>query len=79
MLYNYSNGKEEAGHGIQPDTLGRRTLMQKTYDLDRFHRTQDGDFETALSEIRDGKKRSQWVWYIFPQLKSLGHSPMAER
>ena len=48
------------------------------YDLSRFHKTQEKEYETALSEIRSGKKRSHWMWYIFPQLKGLGYSDMAD-
>ena len=48
-------------------------------DLTRFIEAQEGDYQRALSEIRQGKKRSHWMWYIFPQLKGLGHSPMAQR
>ena len=48
------------------------------YDLTRFHKAQKIDYETALSEIRSGRKRSHWMWYIFPQLKGLGFSGMAD-
>ena len=48
------------------------------YDLSRFLRAQESDYETALAEIRAGRKRSHWMWYIFPQLKGLGFSFMAE-
>ena len=46
-------------------------------ELDRFRRMQAQRFDTALSEIRAGCKRSHWMWYIFPQLKGLGYSPTA--
>jgi uncharacterized protein (DUF1810 family) len=49
------------------------------YDLDRFVRAQAPDYARAVSELRDGKKRSHWMWYIFPQLEGLGHSPMSQR
>ncbi len=49
------------------------------YDLSRFHKAQEWDYETALSEIRSGHKRSHWIWYIFPQLKGLGMSGMSDR
>ena len=52
--------------------------MDKTYDLSRFHKAQEGDYRQALSEIKAGRKRSHWIWYIFPQLKGLGFSHMAE-
>ena len=48
------------------------------YDLDRFRLAQNEDYELALSEIKAGRKRSHWIWYIFPQLKRLGKSAMAE-
>ena len=47
------------------------------YDLGRFKTAQDKDFEIALDEITAGKKRSHWIWYIFPQLKGLGVSDFA--
>ena len=51
------------------------------FDLDRFVRAQDaayGSYQQALSEIRDGLKRSHWIWYIFPQNKGLGRSSQSE-
>ena len=45
--------------------------------LDRFLDAQDGVYETALLEIQNGEKESHWMWYIFPQLRGLGYSPMA--
>lgn len=44
------------------------------YDLARFVRAQDADYDQALSEIRGGRKRSHWMWYIFPQFDGLGVS-----
>ncbi len=48
------------------------------YDLNRFINAQKSDYNTALKEIKNGKKRSHWMWYIFPQLKGLGKSSTAE-
>ena len=48
------------------------------YDLERFYKAQKYDYETALSEIRNGRKESHWMWYIFPQVAGLGRSTMAE-
>ena len=45
------------------------------YDLNRFISAQEGIYERALAELRDGLKRSHWMWYIFPQIEGLGHSP----
>jgi len=46
----------------------------QTYDLSRFTEAHQTMFETALSEIRNGRKESHWMWYIFPQLRGLGCS-----
>ena len=48
------------------------------YDLSRFLKAQERDYDTALSEMRSGHKRSHWIWYIFPQVKGLGFSPISE-
>ena len=51
------------------------------YDLDRFIRAQDSGWATyseALSEIKDGHKSGHWIWYVFPQIKGLGHSYNSE-
>ena len=42
--------------------------------LQRFLDAQKREYENALSEIKSGRKRSHWMWYIFPQIKGLGHS-----
>lgn len=44
------------------------------YNLTRFVRAQENDYEPALSEIRNGRKRTHWMWYIFPQLDGLAFS-----
>lgn len=51
------------------------TPCNDPYNLDRFVRAQRRCYEQALSEIRNGRKRSHWMWYIFPQLAGLGRSP----
>ena len=48
-------------------------------DLDRFVHAQEGDYERSLSEIRSGRKRSYWMWYIFPQIEGSGFSEMSQR
>ena len=44
------------------------------YDLNRFIRMQDKYYPLALKEIKNGKKKNHWIWFIFPQLKGLGFS-----
>lgn len=46
-------------------------------DLERFVVAQQKSYARALSEIKDGKKRSHWMWYIFPQLRGLGRSEIS--
>ena len=48
------------------------------YDLQRFHKAQKFDYPVALGEIKNGRKESHWMWYIFPQLKELGYSSTAK-
>jgi uncharacterized protein (DUF1810 family) len=49
------------------------------YDLQRFVDAQDGVWDIAVQELRAGRKRTHWMWFIFPQIQGLGHSAMAER
>jgi len=49
------------------------------HDLDRFVQAQAEDYERALAEIRSGRKRSHWMWYIFPQFEGLGFSATSKR
>jgi uncharacterized protein (DUF1810 family) len=48
------------------------------FRLTRFLDAQENSYSTALHELRAGKKRSHWIWYIFPQLKGLGLSSTSE-
>ena len=47
--------------------------------LERFVGAQRGTYDQALAELRAGRKRSHWIWFVFPQVAGLGSSPMAER
>lgn len=47
-------------------------------NLERFIHAQEDSYETALREIKNGRKCSCWMWYIFPQIKGLGHSSTAQ-
>ncbi|WP_395665493.1 DUF1810 domain-containing protein [Methylocella sp.] len=49
------------------------------FDLARFVAAQDGVLETAMAELRAGRKRSHWMWFVFPQIAGLGASAMARR
>ena len=47
------------------------------FDLQRFVDAQDEDYEQVCTELRNGRKTGHWIWYIFPQLRGLGHSSMS--
>ena len=49
------------------------------YELSRFVDAQAGDYDTALAEIKAGRKRSHWIWYIFPQIDGLAVSSTSRR
>ena len=53
--------------------------MSDSFDLQRFVDAQNPLFEEVLAELRRGRKESHWIWFVFPQLKSLGRSAMAKR
>jgi uncharacterized protein (DUF1810 family) len=50
-----------------------------TNNLKRFLDAQQRDYAIALNEIKAGRKRTHWMWYIFPQVAGLGYSEMAKR
>ena len=54
--------------------------MQDPFDLQRFVAAQEagGTYERATAELRDGRKTSHWMWFIFPQIAGLGYSPAAQ-
>lgn len=49
------------------------------YNLSRFEEAQGAVYARVCEELRGGAKRSHWMWFIFPQIRGLGRSPMAER
>lgn len=53
--------------------------MEKASGLQRFILSQENTYATALAEIKQGRKKSHWMWFIFPQLTGLGFSEMAKR
>jgi len=53
--------------------------MNDPYDLQRFLDAQNPVFERVCTELRSGQKIGHWMWFIFPQLRGLGHSETAER
>jgi uncharacterized protein (DUF1810 family) len=54
--------------------------MDEPYDLERFVRAQNAGrtYERAVAELRNGRKESHWMWYVFPQISGLGQSPTSK-
>ena len=52
--------------------------MAHNYNLQRFVDAQQSVFDTVIAELKQGRKRGHWIWFIFPQLKGLGHSANSE-
>ncbi len=53
-------------------------MSSDPFKLHRFVAAQEGVYAQALAELQQGRKRTHWMWFIFPQLRGLGSSPMAE-
>jgi len=68
--YACSFGGGRMGVPTQPDM----SRADDPHDLDRFLRAQECDYEQARAEIVGGRKRTHWMWYVFPQFDGLSHS-----
>jgi uncharacterized protein (DUF1810 family) len=53
--------------------------MSGSFDLSRFVEAQSGVYTQVIDELSTGRKRSHWMWFIFPQIVGLGFSAMAQR
>jgi len=61
--------------GVGPEAC--LTSTNDPHDLQRFVDAQDSAIEQVYKELREGRKRGHWMWFVFPQLRGLGHSDMA--
>jgi uncharacterized protein (DUF1810 family) len=52
-------------------------LVNDPFDLRRFVNAQNPVYQQVCAELRNGRKQGHWMWFIFPQLRGLGHSQMA--
>ena len=73
------NERIVAGESLVSDStpaniIGYPNVQQPHYDLLRFLDAQEFAYTQALRELKEGRKQSHWIWYIFPQQKGLGHS-----
>ncbi len=62
-----------------PSDLSETPPMNDPFDLARFVDAQAGCYDAALAELRAGRKRTHWMWFVFPQIAGLGFSAMAAR
>jgi uncharacterized protein (DUF1810 family) len=60
-------------------TGSRVAELVDPFDLRRFVDAQEGVYDEVIGELRSGRKRSHWIWFIFPQLGGLGSSEMSSR
>ena len=78
-------GCEESENIILPksfhdvlEKMGKKSDNREEFNLSRFHEAQAMHYQIALEEIKDGYKRSHWMWYIFPQIMGLGKSSTSQ-
>ena len=57
--------------------MGYRAGVADEHDLERFLTAQASTYDAALAELRAGRKRTHWMWFVFPQLRGLGRSETA--
>lgn len=63
----------------QMATHGKAAMTSDPHNLQRFMAAQHSVYERVCSELRAGRKTSHWIWFIFPQLRGLGTSPMSQQ
>jgi uncharacterized protein (DUF1810 family) len=66
-----------ADREIESETVRERT--SDPFDLARFLYAQEGIYERAVLELGAGRKATHWMWFVFPQIRGLGHSETARR
>ena len=71
---NFVAGESLVSGSTPSDSIVYPKAQQLRYDLSRFLDAQEIAYTQALSELKEGRKQSHWIWYIFPQQKGLGHS-----
>ena len=73
------NGDVPQCAGDDDERLEPPVPVDDPYNLSRFVDAQSLVYEQVCAELREGRKRSHWMWFIFPQIKGLGHSQLARR
>jgi uncharacterized protein (DUF1810 family) len=75
----HQKSSSETLHSTTLDASNRKHAMKDSYDLQRFIDAQNAVFQQVCAELRSGQKMGHWMWFIFPQLRGLGHSQMAAK
>jgi uncharacterized protein (DUF1810 family) len=60
---------------IEATSTLERSLQADPHELDRFVRAQATNYETAITELKSGSKRTYWMWFVFPQLRAVSTNP----
>jgi uncharacterized protein (DUF1810 family) len=64
---------------LDDEASSRAEMNEDPFDLARFEHAQAPVFAQAIAELRAGRKRSHWMWFVFPQYRGLGFSAMSQR
>jgi hypothetical protein len=67
------------GLPIHRHDISRKLVQVSTRGLERFFAAQDPVWPRVVAELQEGAKRSHWMWFLFPQIESIGQSPMSFR
>lgn len=82
MANDYDSARYEVARGVRMTRAGDGyhpvVSTSDPFDLQRFVAAQDPVYDTVIAELRAGRKRTHWIWFIFPQLRGLGRSPTAQ-
>jgi uncharacterized protein (DUF1810 family) len=72
------SGRIEGSRSWKKFRCTEKSMIFMEKGLERFRKAQKNSYDTALREIKNGQKRSHWMWYIFPQIAGLGYSQTAQ-
>ena len=69
---------DDKGENITRKLLGNNKMNEDKFNLKRFLDAQKSNYLDAISELKNGRKLTHWMWYVFPQVSGLGRSEMSE-
>ncbi len=72
-------GSVRARRGRGGGATGETDMEDDPHDLARFEAAQEGVVQGALAELKAGRKRTHWMWFVFPQIAGIGRSETARR